>query len=86
MFKGTALMGCDMIGLVAFDFILRIVFRGVTHMTLVVKILGVDGGDRPRHPTGLGIPAYVIADLESLGHLVILLTFKRFACAFDPAA
>ena len=57
-----------MIGLVALDFVLGIVFRGVMRMTLVVEILGVDGDDRPRYPACLGIPAYVIADLEDLCH------------------
>ena len=63
-------MSRDMIGLVALDFVLRIVFRGVMHMALVVKVSGVDRHDGARHPARLGIPAYVIADLESLSHLV----------------
>jgi hypothetical protein len=36
VFKGANLMGRDMIGLVALDFVLRIVFRSVMDMTLVV--------------------------------------------------
>jgi hypothetical protein len=40
VFKNAALMGGDMISLVAFDFVLRIVFRGVMHMTLVVEVRG----------------------------------------------
>ena len=65
-------MGRDMVGLVAFDLILGIVFRGVMHMPLVVEVAGVDGYDRPRYPAGFGIPAHVIADLESFGHLPLL--------------
>jgi hypothetical protein len=42
VFKSAALIGGDMISLVAFDFVLRIVFRGVIHMTLVVEVRGVD--------------------------------------------
>src|SRR5215472_3518870 len=59
-----------MSGLVAFDLVLGIVFGGMMHMAFVVKISGVDGDDGPRHPACLGIPAYVIADLESPSHLV----------------
>ena len=38
VFKSAALMGRDVIGLVAFDFVLRIVFRGAMRMALVVEI------------------------------------------------
>jgi hypothetical protein len=38
-----ALMSGDMIGLVAFDFVLGIVFRSVMHMPLVLEVRGVDG-------------------------------------------
>jgi hypothetical protein len=61
-------MGRDMIGFVAFDLVLGIVFRGTMRMTFVVEVPGVNGDDGPGHPTGLGIPAYMVADLESLGH------------------
>lgn len=54
-FKGAALMSCDMIGLVAFDFVLGIVFRGVMHMPLVVEVRGVDGNDCACHSTRFGI-------------------------------
>jgi hypothetical protein len=70
-------MGCNMIGPVAFDFVLRIVFRGAVHMTLAIEIAGVDGDDGPRHPTGLGIPTYMIADCEPLSHLVGSLAFMN---------
>ena len=63
--EGAALVRRDMIGLVAFDLVLGIIFRGAMRMALVVKISGVDGDDGPQHPACLGIPVYVIADLES---------------------
>jgi hypothetical protein len=69
VFESTALVGCDMIGLVAFDFILGIVFRCVMHMAFVVEVAGPDSNDCARHPTGLGIPAYVISNLEPPSHL-----------------
>ena len=46
-FKRAAFVGRDMIGLVALDFVLRIVLRSVMHMTLVVEICGVDSDDGP---------------------------------------
>jgi hypothetical protein len=66
--ESAALMGGDMAGLVAFDFILGGIFRGVTHMSLVVEVSGVDRDNRPRHPACLGIPAYMIANLEPFNH------------------
>jgi hypothetical protein len=63
-------MGCDMIGLVALDFVLRIVFRGVMHMTLVVEVSDVDRDNGARHPAGFGIPAYVITNLEPPRHFM----------------
>lgn len=74
--KGSALVGCDVIGLVALYFVLRIVFRSMMNITLVLKILGVDGDDRPGHPTGFRIPAYVIANAEFLTHVAILPAFR----------
>lgn len=73
LFEGAALMGGDMVGLVAFDFVLGIVFRGVVSMAFVVKILGVDGDDSARHQARLGIPSYMIADLKLLFHGVGLI-------------
>jgi hypothetical protein len=58
-----------MIGPGAFDFVLGVVFGSVMDMAFVVEVSGMDGNDRSRHPTGFRIPAYMIADLESPGHL-----------------
>jgi hypothetical protein len=58
-----------MIGFIAFDFVLRIVFRSVMDMTFVIKVRGMDGDDGPCHAASFGIPAYVIAYLESPIHL-----------------
>jgi hypothetical protein len=68
VFKRAAFMGRDVICLVALDFVLRIVFRGAMHMTLVVEVSAVDGNNGARHPASLGIPANMIAKLESLCH------------------
>ena len=58
----------EVVGLVALDFILWVVFLLAMHMALVVEVPGVNGDDRSRDPAGLGIPADMIADLESSGH------------------
>src|SRR5665213_2543301 len=70
VFQRAALVGRDVIALVAFDFILRIAGRGVVRVALVVEVLGVDGNDLPRDMTGLGVPSHMIADFEPLGHCV----------------
>jgi hypothetical protein len=41
----------------------------------------VNGDDRARNPTGLGIPGHVIADLESLRHLTPPSLFQLYGCA-----
>jgi hypothetical protein len=81
--EGTALVGCDMVGFVAFDFVLGILFRGVMDMTLIVEVAGMDRYDGPRYPTSFRIPAYVIADLEPLRHLGKRLVSFRSTSQYD---
>jgi hypothetical protein len=38
-------------------------------VALVIEITGMDGDDGSRYPAGFGIPAHMIADLESFLHL-----------------
>jgi hypothetical protein len=66
--KDTPPVSGDMIGLVALDFILWVVFRGVVNVTLIVKIAGVNRDNGSRHMVRLGIPSDMIADFEPLGH------------------
>src|SRR5687767_9878104 len=68
VFEGAALVGRDMIGLVALDLVLGIVFRRAMPMALVVEIPGVDGDDGPGHPASLGVPAHMIPNLERPCH------------------
>jgi hypothetical protein len=72
VFKRVTLVGRDMIGLVAFDFVLGIVFRCVMHVALIVEVSGVNSDNGSGHPTRFGIPTYVIANLKRFYHLVIL--------------
>jgi hypothetical protein len=82
--ENTALVGRDMISLVAFDFILRFVHRCVMHMAFVVEVAGPNTNDRARHPTGLGIPAHVISNLEPPSHLGHSSSFLEHLFQFDP--
>ena len=61
-------MNGHVIGLVALDFVLRVVGAGAVVVALPVEILRVDGGDAAADVAGLGIPADVVADLEGSGH------------------
>ena len=51
----------NVVGFVAFDFVLRLRRAGVVRVALVRKISGVDLADGARHPAGFGIPPYVVA-------------------------
>ena len=53
------------IGLVAFDLILRLIRRGPASMALVIEILVMNPDDPAADPSCLGIPAYVISDGKS---------------------
>jgi len=68
MVERAAFVSGDVLGLIALDFILRIVPRGAMDVALVVEIGGVDRDDRSRYPAGLRIPAHVVADFERLCH------------------
>jgi hypothetical protein len=63
-------VGGDMVGLVALDFVLGIIIRGMVDMSLVVEVFGVDRNNGARYPAGFGVPTHMIADFESLGHLL----------------
>lgn len=61
-------MGGDVVRLVAFDLVLRIVVTGVAGVALVVEIFGMhlddSAGDVPR----LRVPGDAIADFEAWRH------------------
>lgn len=61
-------MGSDMIGLVAFDFVLRVVLGSVVCIALIVKIPGVDFDDFSGNMAGFGVPGDVVAYYEFLIH------------------
>jgi hypothetical protein len=71
----------DVIGLVALDFILRLVRGGMVYVTFVVDVTSVHFDDFPAHPSGFRISTHVIAYLERLDHLR---RFSQFS-ALPPA-
>jgi hypothetical protein len=52
-FRGTFLVGCDVIGPVAFDLVWGILWRRAVHVTLAFDVSGIDRDDRSRDPTSL---------------------------------
>src|SRR4249920_3155500 len=58
----------DVIGLVALDFILRLVWGGTVNVTFVIDGSSMHFDDFSAHPPGFRIPAHVIANLERLDH------------------
>lgn len=64
----TTLVHGDMVGLVAFDLILRIALARMMYVTLVVHIALVHPHDPTGDQSSFGIPTDMIADLEYLCH------------------
>jgi hypothetical protein len=58
----------DVIGLIALDFILRIIRAGVMSVSLVIGVSCMDLDDPAADMTGFGVPRHVIANLEFRGH------------------
>lgn len=67
-----SLMHGDVVRLVAFYLVLRLVRRGVVRVPLVIRILRMNFDNPAADMSGLGIPGHVIADFESFYHLVFL--------------
>jgi hypothetical protein len=58
----------NVIGFVVFDLVLRIVFRRVMDVTLVVHVFAVNFDDFSAGDSCLGIPAHMVADFEFSRH------------------
>jgi hypothetical protein len=61
----------DMIRLVAFDFILRLIFSGMMSVALVIRVLRMDLDNPAADVPGLGVPSDVIALFETFFHLIL---------------
>jgi hypothetical protein len=68
-FKSAALVGRDMIGPVAFDFVLRALLRCVMRVALVIEVSRMNSDDGSGHLARFGMPSDVIADPEPLSHV-----------------
>src|SRR5699024_6764486 len=66
--QGAALVGGDVIGLVALDLVLRFLRRSTATVDLVVEVGGVDLRDGPRDLPGLGVPSHMVTDREFARH------------------
>ena len=75
-----------MVGLVAPDFVLRLVMAGVVGMALVVEIAGMDLDDPSAGPPGLGLPAAVVAGLERRRGMASVRGGKPAAAAVQGAS
>ena len=70
----TALVRRDVIGLIALDFVLRLVWRGVMRVALVIEVRRVHRDDGSAHAPRLGVPPNVVTNRELLTHDSILPT------------
>ena len=59
----------DVVGLVAFDLVLRIIRGGAMRVTLVAEVAGVNFRDRSADMTCFRVPPNMIADLEFVRHI-----------------
>ena len=60
----------DVVGAVALDLVLRVIFAGMAWMSLVLCIASVGLDNPAAHVSGFGIPANVIADSKLSAHRV----------------
>lgn len=72
------LMQGDMIGLVAFNLVLRVVLTRMMDIAFVVHIARMHPDDMTANPAGFGIPTYVISDFEDRCHDAIPLRTKIY--------
>jgi hypothetical protein len=64
----------DVIGLVAFDLVLRIILARMMDVTLVAHVARMYSHDPTADSASLRVPTYVITDFESLRHKLMLLS------------
>jgi hypothetical protein len=80
----------DMVGFIAFDFILWLFSSGVTGVSLVVHLSRMHLDNPAADVAGLGIPADVVADFEAFRHFILdgitthTTTLSRFAARVMP--
>ena len=64
-----ALVQSDVVRLITFDLVLRVIFTGMMNVAFVVQFFGVHPHDSAPHSTSFRVPAYMIARSEFLCHV-----------------
>ena len=59
---------CYVIGVIALDLVLRIALACMMNVALIVHVPRMHAYDTSPDAAGFGVPAYVIANFERLGH------------------
>jgi hypothetical protein len=68
-FQHGPLMHRDVVGFVALDLVLRLIFAGMVHIAFVFGIARVDLDYSAGYIASFGVPANMIADFEVFSHL-----------------
>jgi hypothetical protein len=63
----------DMVCLIAFDFILRLVFTGMMRMSLMVRVVRMNSDNPAADMPSFRIPGNVIANFETFSHPIHLM-------------
>ena len=71
--QGFTFVQSDMIGLVAFDLVLRIILARMMDITFVGHVARMHPHDTATDSASFGIPTYMIVDFECLFHDVIVI-------------
>ncbi len=61
-------MDCNVVGLIAFDQVLRCISRRMMHVPLEFHVRSDPFDDDSADMARLGVPSDMVADLESFGH------------------
>jgi hypothetical protein len=69
--QGRAFVHCDVVGLVALDFILRVFLARVVGIPFIINISCVHFNDLAADLSGLRVPRHVIPDAKPSGHVGI---------------
>lgn len=85
MLQHRGLVQGDVIGLVALDFILRLVGCSMVDVAFVIDVPFMDFDDFSAHAPGFRIPAHVIANLERLDQRSVLVRSSVQAVDFGIA-
>jgi hypothetical protein len=62
----------DMVGFIAFDFIVRLIRAGMMRVSFVICVLCMDFDNPAADVSGFRIPGDVIADFEMCCHIILL--------------